>query len=91
MRILGFTSTLDLKKNQTKNYNLKIIHMIQVKKNNVIIPLKIWNELKESTYFRELIEVLEDSKELEKAKNETTHFVDFKKYDKKRRASIKNV
>jgi hypothetical protein len=65
--------------------------MIQIKKDNVIIPLKTWNELKQSNYFRELIEVLEDSKELEKAKKETTHFIDFKKYDKKRRAGIKNV
>ena len=65
--------------------------MIEIKNNNVIIPLSIWNELKQDNYFKEIIEVLEDSKEFEKAKKESTQFIDFKSYDRKRRAKIKNV
>jgi hypothetical protein len=54
--------------------------MIQVKNKNVIIPLDTWNELKQIDYFKELIEVLEDSKAFEKAKNDTTSFMDLDKY-----------
>ena len=65
--------------------------MIEIKKNNVIIPLAIWNELKKDVYLKEIIEILEDSKDFAKAKKETTHFIDFKEYDKKRRVKMKNV
>ncbi|MFZ1320365.1 MAG: hypothetical protein WAT71_02290 [Ignavibacteria bacterium] len=65
--------------------------MIEIKNNNVIIPLSIGNELKQDNYFKEIIEVLEDSKEFEKAKKESTKFIDFKSYDSKRRVKMKNV
>ncbi|MEO8210762.1 MAG: hypothetical protein ABI840_09370 [bacterium] len=65
--------------------------MIEIRKNSVIIPLTIWNELKKDAYLKEMLEILEDSKAFAKAKKETTHFIDFKEYDKKRRAKMKNV
>ncbi len=58
--------------------------MLQVSKDNVIIPLRFWNELKKNDYFRELIEVLEDSKDFEEAKKETTSFINLNDYMKKR-------
>jgi len=58
--------------------------MLQVSNNNVIIPLRFWNELKKNDYFRELIEVLEDSKDFEEAKKETTSFLNLNDYMKKR-------
>jgi hypothetical protein len=65
--------------------------MLQVKKDRVIISRKKWEELKKDEYYKELIDVLEDSIELEKAKNNTKHFTDFNGYDKKRRAKMNNV
>jgi hypothetical protein len=57
---------------------------MEVKKNNVVIPLEMWNELKEIDYFKELIEVLEDSRELEKAKSKTKSFINLEDYIKER-------
>ncbi|MEO6695665.1 MAG: hypothetical protein ABIY50_07040 [Ignavibacteria bacterium] len=65
--------------------------MIQIKNENVIIPLTLWNELKRDNYFAEIIEVIEDSNEFEKAKKETSRYINFKSYDRKRRAKMKNV
>jgi hypothetical protein len=66
--------------------------MLQVSNNNVIIPLRFWNELKKNDYFRELIEVLEDSKDFEEAKKETTSFLNLNDYMKKRElAEMKKV
>jgi hypothetical protein len=59
--------------------------MLQVLNKNVIIPLKFWNELKDNDYFRELIEVLEDSKDFYEAKKESTSFIDINDYMKKRK------
>ena len=66
--------------------------MLQVSNNHVIIPLRFWNELKKNDYFRELIEVLEDSKDFEEAKKETTSFINLNDYMKKRElAEMKKV
>ncbi|MFZ4591525.1 MAG: hypothetical protein ACOYN6_11040 [Ignavibacteria bacterium] len=62
---------------------------MEVKKNSVVIPLEMWNELKEIDYFKELIEVLEDSRELEKAKVKTKSFMNLDNYIKER--SLKEV
>ena len=58
--------------------------MLQVSNNNIIIPLAFWNELKKNDYFRELIEVLEDSRDLDEAKRLSTSFTDINTYMKKR-------
>ncbi len=58
--------------------------MLQVSNNNIIIPLAFWNELKKNDYFRELIEVLEDSRDLDEAKKLSTSFTDINAYMKKR-------
>lgn len=58
--------------------------MLQVLNKNVIIPLAFWNELKKNDYFRELIEVLEDSKDFDEAKKESVSFTDINDYIKRR-------
>ena len=65
--------------------------MLQIKKNNVLIPIVIWNELKKDSYFNELIEALEDRLELIEAKKEATEFFDFRLYDEQRLKEINNV
>jgi hypothetical protein len=53
---------------------------MEVKNNNVIIPIEMWNELKQIDYFKEIIEVLEDSRELEKAIAKTKSFINLEDY-----------
>jgi|GEM_PF-6659231 len=65
--------------------------MLQVKNENVLIPLNVWNELKKDYYFNELIEALEDRQDLLDAKSEATDFFDFREYDSKRMKAMKNV
>ena len=65
--------------------------MIQISKTKVVIPVSTWNELKSSDYFKELIEVLEDSIDFEKAKKDTKSFVDYRTYSKRRKSKVKNV
>jgi uncharacterized protein (DUF1919 family) len=62
--------------------------MIQTTKNKVIFSRKTWNELKADDYYKELIEAIEDREDLLKSIEETEYVVDFKEYDKKRRAKI---
>lgn len=62
-----------------------------IKNNNVIIPLKMWNELKKIDYFNELIEVIEDSRELEQAKLKSKTFVNIDDYIRERKAKYKAV
>ncbi|MBN8570064.1 MAG: hypothetical protein J0M18_10565 [Ignavibacteria bacterium] len=64
---------------------------MQITKTEVIIPVAKWNELKSNDYFRELIEVLEDSLDLEQAKEETKTFTDYREYSKKRNSKLKNA
>lgn len=54
--------------------------MIEIRKNEVVIPLTIWNELKNNDYFKELIEVLEDSELLEKTKRASKGSMDLDDY-----------
>jgi hypothetical protein len=65
--------------------------MLKIKNNNVLIPLSLWNELKDDLYFNELIEALEDRQDLLEAKKEATEFFDFREYDSKRMAIMNNV
>jgi len=65
--------------------------MLKIKNNNVLIPLAVWNDLKKSLYFNELIEALEDREELLQAKKEATEFFDFREYDRQRMQKIQNV
>ncbi len=58
--------------------------MIEIKKDIVLIPLSTWNELKKIDYFKEIIEVLEDSALLEKTKKESTNSIDLDEYIKER-------
>jgi len=59
--------------------------MLEVKNNNVLIPIQIWEELKRDFYFSELIETLEDRKELLDAQSENVEFIDFRLYDSERK------
>ncbi|MBM2814694.1 MAG: hypothetical protein HW421_1456 [Ignavibacteria bacterium] len=65
--------------------------MLKIKNENVLIPIALWNELKNDLYFNELIEALEDRQDLIEAKKEATEFLDFREYDSKRLETIKNV
>lgn len=54
--------------------------MIEIRKNEVVISLSTWNELKNNDYFKELIEVLEDSELLEKTKRSSKGSMDLDEY-----------
>lgn len=58
--------------------------MIEIKKDIVLIPLSTWNELKKIDYFKEIIEVLEDSEILENIKKESNGFIDLDEYIQER-------
>lgn len=58
--------------------------MLKIKNDNVLIPIALWNDLKNDLYFNELIEALEDRQDLIDAKEEATEFLDFREYDSKR-------
>jgi hypothetical protein len=38
--------------------------MLKIKNDNVLIPIALWNDLKNDLYFNELIEALEDRQDL---------------------------
>ena len=65
--------------------------MLKIKNDNVLIPIALWNDLKNDLYFNELIEALEDRQDLIDAKQEATEFLDFREYDSKRMEVMKNV
>jgi hypothetical protein len=65
--------------------------MFKIKNNNVLIPISVWNDLKNDLYFNELLEALEDRQDLLDAKHEATEFLDFNEYDSQRMKAIKNV
>ena len=58
--------------------------VLQVKKNSIIISRKKWEELRKDSYYKDLIEILEESDELEKAKKETSSFTNLREYIKSR-------
>jgi hypothetical protein len=62
--------------------------MIKIDDENVVIPRKTWDELKNDEFFKELIEILEDSNDLEDAIAEADEMFDFDDYDKERMKSI---
>jgi len=62
--------------------------MIKIDKDNVTITRDTWEELRNDEYFRELIEVLEDSEDLQNAIDETDELLDFDEYDKVRMKRI---
>jgi hypothetical protein len=64
---------------------------MEIKNENVLIPVTVWNELKNDFYFNELIEALEDRQDLLDAKQAATEFLDFREYDAKRMEAINNV
>ena len=59
--------------------------MIQITKNKVIIDRKKWDDLKKDDYFKELVNILEESEELEQAKKETTSHIKLHDYIKSNR------
>jgi len=65
--------------------------MLKIKNNNVLIPIAVWNDLKNDLYFNELLEALEDRQDLIDTKKEATEFLDFREYDAKRMESIIDV
>jgi len=62
--------------------------MIEIDDDKVIFSRKTWEDLKSDNYYREVIEAIEDREDLLKAIEETEYVVDFKEYDKKRRAKM---
>lgn len=62
--------------------------MITFTEDKVIFSKDTWEELKSDSYFNEVIEAIEDREELKKSIQETEYIVDFKEYDKQRRARI---
>lgn len=59
--------------------------MIEIVKKNLVIPLSQWNELKKDDYFKEIIEVLEDSELLAKTKLNSKGSVGFNDYVNERK------
>ncbi|MDQ1265293.1 MAG: hypothetical protein QG635_443 [Bacteroidota bacterium] len=62
--------------------------MIQTTKNRVIFSRKTWDYLKADDYYKEIIEAIEDREELLKSIDETEYIVDFREYDKNRKAKM---
>lgn len=58
--------------------------MIEIDNDKVTFSRKTWESLKNDNYFRELIEVIEDREELEKAIEETESYISYDEYRKKR-------
>ena len=65
--------------------------MVSIEKNKVIISKRTWSDLKQRREFRELIEVIEDTAELEKAKKDAKHFIRLEDYLKGREKKEKRT
>ncbi|MBI5326253.1 MAG: hypothetical protein HZB41_13445 [Ignavibacteriae bacterium] len=65
--------------------------MLEIKDNNVQIPIELWDELKHDLYFNELVEALEDKKDLLEARKDAGEFFDFREYDNQRMKRITDV
>lgn len=65
--------------------------MVLIEKNKVIISRRTWSNLKQRKEFRELIEVIEDTAELEKAKKDAKHFIRLEVYLKEREKKEKRT
>jgi len=57
-----------------------------ITKDKVTFSRKTWEELRKDEYTREVIELIEDSESLIKAKKETKYMIDLDEYHKKRLA-----
>ena len=62
--------------------------MIKTTKDRVIFSKETWDYLKSDIYYSQIIEAIEEREELIKAIKETEFIVDFKEYDRQRRARI---
>jgi hypothetical protein len=62
--------------------------MMTATKDKVTFSRETWEELRNNSYFRELIEVIEDREELRIAQEKTEYLVDYDEYRKKRLAKI---
>ena len=58
--------------------------MVLVEKNQVVISKKTWDILKKDKDYKELLEVIEETAELEKAKKESKYFIKLDDYLKQR-------
>ena len=61
----------------------------QIKRDKVILSIEFWNMLKADPSFSELIELIEESIDLERAKDEAKYFISFEDYDRKRKLRMK--
>ncbi len=62
--------------------------MIKTTKDKVIFSKETWDYLKTDIYYSQIIEAIEEREGLIKAIKETEYIVDFKEYDRQRRARI---
>ncbi|MFA6572526.1 MAG: hypothetical protein WCT77_14955 [Bacteroidota bacterium] len=60
--------------------------MIEIAGDKIIFSKKTWEDLKNDSYFHEIIEVIEVREELIKTMEETEYFVDYDEYRKTRMA-----
>jgi hypothetical protein len=60
--------------------------MIKIDDENVVIPRKTWEKYKEDDYFRELIEIMQDTEEIIYEIETSNEFYDLRDYDRKRRS-----
>ncbi|HAX48039.1 MAG TPA: hypothetical protein PK605_14045 [Ignavibacteria bacterium] len=58
--------------------------MVLVDKKQVIISKKTWDILKKDKEYKELLEVIEETAELEKAKKDSNYFLNIDDYKKQR-------
>lgn len=60
--------------------------MIKIDDENVVIPRETWEKYKEDDYFRELIEIMQDTEEIIYEIETSKDFYDLRDYDRKRRS-----
>jgi predicted DNA-binding protein len=60
---------------------------MEITEDKVIISRKIWEELKTDEYFREIIEIIEDSEDLKLAEEHAVDFIDYDEYKRERVAN----
>jgi predicted ribosome quality control (RQC) complex YloA/Tae2 family protein len=62
--------------------------MIDIAEETVTFSRETWEKLKADDYYKEVIQAIEDREDLLKAIEETEQILDFKEYDKNRRAKM---
>jgi len=65
--------------------------MLQISKNKVIIDRKKWDDLKKDNYFKDFVDVLEESEELKQAKKGATSFIRLRDYISNREKRDNNL